>query len=369
MYTWGHIEILKAAIKESNIQFTTEELQQIYKGLRYPDFPCGSYHFDNQGRRMIFKDNICTLFSVFKDLNILPNYFASAYASHNGYYSVWHSMTYNPERPVYKINRDIMDQIISFLSLCFVDENTGEVRPTPQCFWLGMALHVVMDSYSPAHTLRCNPETNCQSSIDQVKQYPATLTPAMQKANAVLKELKDRLMSISSKIDDDDKEQVSQILHDIFKKHKIRGLQKKHDLQKTAMFLYFHNHHQIRIKQEITEKNVEKKVPKDTAHVISMIRPIVTFFSYPQQSGWYHKLNDTIYMLKKNNLYDSAVSDCVQLIKMTIPLLQEKTITKNKVKKYLLQVYAFLFHHTFKLAPGVAQMNTGVSNQFYKRRL
>lgn len=363
MYTWGHLQILNEALKLLQSSLEKEQLVQLYKGLRYPDFPCGSYHFDKtNSKRMIFKDNICSLFSVFKDLNMLPNYFASSYASHNGYYSVWHSMTYNPERPVYKITRDIIDQIISFLSLAFIDENTGHVRPSPQFFWLGMALHVIMDSYSPAHTLRCPSTTTndaCQQYIDLVKQHPATLTPAMQKANAVLRELKDRLMTVSATVDDDDEEHVQEILQDIFKKYNIRNKTQKHELQKTALFLYFHNHHQIRIKKEITERDVSKRKTKSAKQ-----HPIITYFSYPQQSSWFHKINDTIFMLKRRNLYESAIHDTHQIIAMTISLTTQK-LTRSKVRSYLLQVYTYLYHNTFLMAPGVAEMPTGVDSRFY----
>ena len=182
MYTWGHNEILEEALKKTKYKFTQKQLEEIKKGLRYPDFPCGSYVFD-QGR-IVFKRTLCSLIRVFRDIT---NNFASSYASHNGYYSVWHSMTYNPERSVHKITRDIIDQIISFLSLCFLDENTGAVRSTPEYFWLGMALHVIMDSYSPAHTLRCSSSTNCQTLLDLARMNPAKLTPGMRKANEVLK--------------------------------------------------------------------------------------------------------------------------------------------------------------------------------------
>ena len=349
MYTWGHNEILEKALEKLDYTLTKNQLKELKIGLRYPDFPCGSYVF-HQGR-IIFKRTLCSLFRTFRDLT---NNFASSYASHNGYYSVWHSMTYNPERSVRKITRDIIDQIISFLSLCFLDENTGHLRTNPEYFWLGMALHVVMDSYSPAHTLRC--QNNCKKSIALVKANPTQLTSKMRKANLVLRELKDRLMHISHSIDNDDEHEINKILQDIFKTHNIHH---KHqaEISKVALFIFFHNHHQISIKKQITDKDISNYTRKYKSN----LQPIVTYYSYPQQPMWFHKLNDSTYMLHKLNLYQSAIDDCIEILNLTRELDR-----KIKVKRYLMKVYIYLFHKTFKLAHNVADNNTGVSQGFYK---
>lgn len=357
MYTWGHLEIFNVVLQMRQ-HLLKDQIEQIKKGLLYPDFPCGSYLF-NKGR-MKFKYKVCSLFRIFKDLSILPNYFASSYASHNGYYSVWHSMTYNPERPVFKIARDIMDQIIAFLSLCFVNENSGMMRDEPTLFWLGMALHVIMDSYSPAHTLRCVGD-NCRKYIELAKAHPAKLTPAMHKANVVLKELKDSLMSIASEVDDDDEHQVTEVLANLYKKHRIRDARKKDELMKTAMFIYFHNHHQIHVKELVTNKDVSSKLLKG-----KFVRPIVTFYSYPQQSAWFHKLNDTMFMLNRKGLKEAVVHDCDEVLTMTFEFLKEPHKNKCKLKRYLRKVYAYLYHNTFTVAPGAAEINTGVAQTFYR---
>jgi hypothetical protein len=351
MYTWGHNEILQMALESSN--FTPEQLKAIKLGLRYPDFPCGLYMF--QDGRLVLTKSLCSLIQTFKDVT---NNFASSYASHNGYYSVWHSMTYSPERSVAKITRDIIDQVISFLWLCFVDENTEESRPEPEYFWLGMALHIIMDSYSPAHTLRCSAgaSADCKDLIKAVKAHRAKLTATMRKNNAVLKDLKDDLLKIARTIGQDDEQHVEQVLNYIYQKHHIKSQGKKSELAKIAMFMLFHNHHQLAIKK-ITDAPVRQRRRQATA-------AIVTYYSYPQQNIWFHKVHDTIFMLHQMKLYDDVVSDCSTILKMTQQVDPSKL---SSVKQYLKKVHAFCVTKIFALAPEVENIGTGVSRAFYSR--
>lgn len=373
MYTWGHIELLQEVLETCSAtgktcHLTRKQKERLERGLKYPDFPCGTYTFDEKDpSRMVFKDEICSLLNVLKDISLLPNYFAASFASHNGYFSVWHSMTYNPERPVYKIARDIIDQIIAFLSLCFLDENTGLVRKVPNLLWVGMALHVIMDSYSPAHTLRCprGTEETCTALVKRVKAHPAKQGRESKKANRVLKELKDRLMQISETIESNDKQHIEAILTELTAKHKIVDKKARQQLKATAMFLFFHNHHQIKIKRVITDKIVhERKRVMDVKS--ELIAPIVTFYSYPEQSSWFHKVNDTLWMLDRKGLREALLYDCSVVMSRTMKLVtQDGPITRRAVKAYLQGVYAYLTHATFKLAEGVADMNTGVDKSFF----
>lgn len=404
MYTEGHLEILQEALNSENCKssctnssFTASQLRSIKEGLKYPDFPCGKYAFDpSDPKRVVFDARICSLFNVIADLSIAPNYFASSFASHNGYFSVWHSMTYDPDRTVQQISRDVMDQIIAFLSLAFCDENTGRVRPQPRLFWLGMALHVIMDSYSPAHTLRLPAHSSASGSaavevstgeysalVERVRAHPATQTAAVRKSNAVLRELKDALMAVAERVDADDAQQIDAVLAALFAKHHIRDKTRRKDLSKMAMFLYFHNHHQIRIKRQITDLNISA-APKPRDQIGRGLRnAIVTFFSYPQQSAWFHKVNDLMLTVRSKNLAEPAVQDCAQILQMTRKLCdlyraaktarsvskvgpqQKQKPSRKDVTTYLKRVYVFLQKATFKLTPGVSQMRTGVAESFY----
>ena len=277
MYTSGHEIILKRAIDmlDSNIHayLNGDNMKNLFQGLKYPDFPCGTYKLvpikkkntrnstatnketKQTEVKLIFERKLCSLFKLFGDLD---NVLASAFSSHNGYYSVWHSMTYNPERPVYKISRDILDQIMGFLRLSVYSDFNRDIGD--RFFWLGMALHTIMDSYSPAHTLRLQSSTEDPTDLlDAVKTYPADMNNKTLQVNAILKDLKDALMPIAENIDSDDPEMIEQVVKHIAKKHKVKGSKQFHQLRGAAMFLYFFNHHQLKIKSWVATQTPNTK--------------------------------------------------------------------------------------------------------------
>lgn len=378
MYTSGHEAILRDALKRLGSGEAPEhgDVKLLLKGLKYPDFPCGSYQLDaheldahrhdGHGRLgMSFKRKSCSLFQLLHDVTLRPNIFASAFASHNGYFSVWHSMTYDPQRTVGQITRDIIDQVLSFLLLAVSDDTPERMR----FFWLGMALHVVMDAYSPAHVLRVtSARTKCGVTCLQelAKAHPAHMSPEMQESNIVMRELKDRLMKISVRIGADDARAIADTVADICARYHITSSKDRKQLENTAHFLFFHNHQQNRIKRlqqtgQLRTVSTAEQIPYYRG---SVKRPIVTYYYYPQQSSWFHKWNDRVAAAKQEDLYESAVRDTVVLMRLHAACVSRGG-DAGQVADFLQRCKNYLVHVTFKLAQGSESMRTGVSNTFY----
>lgn len=356
MYTAGHEHILQEALKRmNNLDMLDKHNLSILKdGLKYPDFPCGKYGIDATRSQLTFERKVCSVLGLLTDLN---NVFASAFSSHNGYFSVWHAMTYNPARPVYKINNDILDQIMGFLSLACNSEGSD------QYFWLGMALHTIMDSYSPAHVLRSGgQDQDMQAIIDRVKQHPVKHDATTVKFNAILRDLKDALLPVAKVIESEDAPEIEAIVQKIVQTHNVPKRQLEH-IRALAMFLYFYNHHQLKTKEWFADQTPRRK-SKAQRHVDKLInaaqvRPIITYLFYPQQSSLFHKIHDTLRAARAQGLEELAIADTATILGLFL-----KRNPRNP-HVFLNAAHHYLAHVTFTIADGAENLETGVANSYW----
>ena len=152
-----HYQLLLLAIK-NNDKFTIQnnlilfngqeipksDIENMIKGLFYPDLPC-SYFFIKD-KHIDMKIRLCgvlKLASLGKDVK--NNMRSQIEESHNGRFSINHSMSDHHDKTNGEIRNNILARCIIVL---FVFLETKDFS------FLGYLLHIMQDSYSPVHTFR-----------------------------------------------------------------------------------------------------------------------------------------------------------------------------------------------------------------------
>jgi hypothetical protein len=122
---------------------TEENIENLIKGIFYPDLPC-SYFFINNNIEM--KVRLCSVTKILSlGKNISNNMRSQIEESHNGRFSINHSMADHPD----KLNIDIRDSIVSkCIILLYL------LLTTKDYSFLGYILHIIQDSFSPVHSFR-----------------------------------------------------------------------------------------------------------------------------------------------------------------------------------------------------------------------
>lgn len=133
-----------------------KRFRSLINGLYYPDLPCASRTLRNG---VVTHDEIklCSLKNLFLSAT---DHLHEAYASHNGSMAYLHAMAPTPVATIGRVRDSVVRQLLVLFAAGVRDETTVGLdrsdlsEAMPNAFWLGQALHVLMDSYSPAHTLR-----------------------------------------------------------------------------------------------------------------------------------------------------------------------------------------------------------------------
>ena len=382
MYTSGHIEICDAAFKlmgeklRKNFLNSYEgdvSIKNLIIGLKYPDFPCGKYKFD-KGRVKMTK-TLCSIFKLIDDIIVIPNLYSVSYSSHNGYYSIWHAMSYNPNRTVFETARDITDHIMALCKLAIMDETLD--NPGPNSFWLGFALHAIMDSYSPAHIIRGNTKKNIDyaaiinKSIN-INTNTRIVSPREKKEIRYVYKLKEDIASLPE--DQRTEEHVTHILETLFKSNGIKKKSDKKDMTQLAnLFIFHHNEldeiNKIRSIVTKTAKNAVGYIPNDddVYKKMAMYQNIINFYYYPNQTTYFHKKHDLISSVKEYNMYEQCILDCYVILRLYKEALISLKSAESKIDKievmysYLHKVYKYLVNKTLKVHPDCYKARTGIS--------
>jgi hypothetical protein len=150
-------------------KLSEKNIEELVKGLFYPDLPCAYFFIKDNHIEMI--PRLCSVLELSSlGKNITKNVRSQIEESHNGRYSINHSMTDNPD----KTNSEIRDAIIArFIIIFYIFLVTKDYS------YLGMILHSIHDSYSPVHSFRVKSDTNNNktytteqmiSSFENIKQ-------------------------------------------------------------------------------------------------------------------------------------------------------------------------------------------------------
>lgn len=333
----------KRLLKGLRLPFVTWKLLRY--GLKYPDFPCGKYELSADGR-LNFKQRLCSLFRLVNDLSIFPDIFSVSYSSHNGYFSLWHAMTFDPRKSNSTVANEVIRQVLMFCMLA-VKDNTLKEGAQPNAFWLGMALHTIMDSYSPAHVARDGapdhiPSTSAQNI--QLKDY--------QHIN-LFQELKSSLKDVSKSLEVSDRRDVDAIVSKLCSKYNVKGAHKQKKLRRLADFFYFQN-----FQEHTLTSYLSRGRGKRTANLYKLFFnnndryqgiKVRSFYFYLSQDAMFHKKNDMIRSVKLNKLYYPAILDTYIFIKEFINVIKQNPLPIG-ITSYLQSVKGHLERYTLCLS-------------------
>jgi hypothetical protein len=369
MYISGHSEILEESIKDLDINFKNIKYEYVTNellgtGLKYPDFPCGEFKFKN--KKLQVTKRLCSILTIVDDIIVKPKMYSIAYSSHYGMFSIWHSMTFDPHKSVKEVRDEIVDHLITLARLSLRDTNISRDKPVPNIFWLGMVIHTIMDSYSPAHLLR--KDTRDIDYNHLIKHYLPTnkiqVDKQMEEHLEIVKELKEKVKPIAFTIDDTDEKELEQIVKEVANKHKIAQKSGIKQLTKLAKFFYFHINKFTSFdqKRSVLLKKVEHITVPRPKH------PIVNFYYYPAQKGLFHKKYDLIYYCKQLGLYEDCIQDIQFVLKLYFEVINNpKGYGEYQVNVFLNKLHTYLMKKTFAIVPSCQKFLSGLDIEAYEK--
>ena len=319
MYTSGHVEILRDALNTAAFKIDdASDLETLVKAVSYPDFPCGKIEIVGSD---VVVDRMESCGFVKLALSLMFDKLSLGNQSHNGFYAVWHAMTLDPDKTVENVAKNIREYIMICMKLAHERDSF---------FWLGFALHIVMDAYSPAHVMRRGGVGgDDHDRVTYLRLHDSEL-PAKDKKNVAL------LSSIVSKV-------VDGVAHGTSARAIVDAFPKRQ--RDTAAFVLF-DHLQRR-----TLKPCESSSSSSSSS--SSKCQVMNFYYYPQQRGLFHKDYDRISRVKEAGVYDACVSDVRAMISL---FLRRRRLTKDAFLKHVCRL---IETRTLRIHPGCRTVETG----------
>ncbi len=152
MFISGHKHILEQALKNTNLNFSRQVLDELHDGMIFPDLACSQFQV-SKSKSSVFltKQENCWIFKLFKIIHGKYYGFSTIYQFQRGALSILHSMGNSIDMPMKKTRNHILNMILGFLDAT-VHGDHG--MPAKTAFWIGVILHIVTDSYPKGHTIR-----------------------------------------------------------------------------------------------------------------------------------------------------------------------------------------------------------------------
>jgi len=322
MFISGHIEIIQDVIDNYlppdffnfNLRKKNKQLiKDLFIGLQYPDAPCGKYKIASDNTILFKRAKLCEYINFLKLFSSVYYGESKIFQFHKGYFAHLHSMSTDPENTVLKIRDKIITSIIGYALLAFYDNTlfaeTREMKPN--FFWIGIILHIITDSYSPAHTIRNNNYTK--------------ISP-VEKDTELLERLK-----IHEEIKTLAKEDK------LYKKHEFKYKNAQlWNIYKVFKFEY--NINKI-IKKEFDFKLMTKTYKTHPGDIQS-------FQYYDYQSSVMHAQYDLLSYVKDNkNIYKRMIHEC-----KTLFVLYKHAIETQDIHKFIKDLVELLLNGTYRIS-------------------
>lgn len=329
MYVSGHIEILNDIFSQlPKNYFDKKFINRIYNGVEFVDSPCGLYKY--QDKHIHFKTHkICGLSFFFELFDNVKHGEGHMFQFHKGFFAHLHSMTTDPDNTVNKIRNKIVKSILAYSLLALYGNRIFDKNPEMKLYgaWVGMIMHIITDSYSPAHTIRH--KNILTKEITSIPPLDKTLEMRL-KVHEEIKRLA-KLDKIYTNADDFHKNLLSKFPDNTFVKnfkHKLWGSYK--------LFKFEYD----------TRKVVDNKIKLQNKLYPDKNGDIITFQYYPGQTFLSHSKYDLMYYIKNDKeLYERMINEC----KTYLILLHEVIETKN-IKLFLSKVMELMLSRTFHIS-------------------
>lgn len=367
MYITGHIEIVNDILSQkifnnyfNKKMFSNFSRQNIIKGLRYVDIPCGIYEIENN--KVLFKKRkLCNLTSLLQLYSHETRSETQIYQQHKGFFSHLHSMSTDPENNMLKIRNKIIISILGYSLLAIYDNNVFDNNPIkqPNTIWIGMIMHIITDSYSPAHTMRnknahyyimktiINDDLNKKIRLNVHEQIKvlAKQNFLYQKKHIFIQAI---LLEITKENNNDTIENTN--------KYIISQKKQLFNMYKSFKFEYNTNKLVRKMVKEIDDKDKDKDKDKQEnkntkkkeieIEIQKEIQGDIVAFQYyeGQPLGLHNKLDFLSYIKNDTKLYKRMLSECTEYL-----LLYKEAIDGGDVLLFLNKVLHLLTEKTFHI--------------------
>jgi hypothetical protein len=333
MYVSGHLEILDdiLAILPNdyfNREYKNITIKLLQHGVKYPDGPCGVYDQIDEYHVMLRESKLCKFKNIFKLFNDVEYGESQIFQVHLGFFSHVHSMSTSPENNMLKIRNKILTSIIGYALLSVYDNNVFDKIPefSPNIFWLGIILHIVTDSYCPAHTIR-------GEKTKYTKNYILKETDPDKIER--LKFHKD-IKTLAKK------DTLYQSREDFYKELSQISLNKfpmKNQYWKIYKVFKFEYDCNKLVKNIINVNKTELKTKENKE------TDITAFQYYGDQSKILHlRLDFLRYVKNDSEMYDRMIKECVEIMK-----IYKEVLETQDVHKFINKLFIFLLKNTFNI--------------------
>jgi hypothetical protein len=335
MYISGHLEILEDIItKLPKDFFTKDELKELEIGLIYPDKPCGRYEISDLSIK--FNKKICEITKLLRMFDDKHFGESKVYQFHKGYFTHLHSMSTDSNNSVLKMRNKIIVSILGYSLLTIYDDTIFSKNPVikPNTFWLGIILHIITDSYSPAHTIRDpkipTTKINLDTNIDIDKQMRLDvheIIKSLAKKSIIFKDKDEFIITLAKEVKDA-KDFINSQSRSLWKIYKVFKFE--YDTNKLINRLLKNNKIDL-LKTQNNNKN--------------NYGDIISFQYYPEQSMLMHLRLDLLTYVKDNpRIYKRLINECLEVLKLYKEVLETKDINK-----FILNMYQFIITRTFNI--------------------
>jgi hypothetical protein len=365
MFISGHEEILEDAIKASGMIITNETLEQLRKGIVFPDLSCATF-----SRNPKFKSGIeiqqrdhCSWTKLLKILHGKEFGFSTIYQFQRGALTMLHSMSHYLDTPTKVVREHILATILALLVTCAHGEH-GFAAKSP--FWIGIILHIMTDSYPKSHTLR-----EGYHSEPLVLPYNTTEFGKTKTARRIIN---NQLVKIAR---DDDVYNQDVLINEL--KAKLANVtspeilyyltKKQSSIHHSYLIYKF-----LRFNKTTSGSYMRKLgIPRDVGIYSHSSKQydLIGFQSYDFQSGVFHKKEDLLSSTKSNPIYNSRIlPEVITVLRKYNDFLQNKLTDSEFIRKTFIHIATTTFSISAKSAKHLPAFPlVGLSNEFKIKKI
>jgi hypothetical protein len=352
MFIQGHIEIIqdildnhlpKNFFKFIDDPIDKKLLKNLYIGLQYPDAPCGKYEISSNHSILFKRAKICEITKLFKLFSGATYGESKIFQFHKGYFAHLHSMSTDPENTVLKIRNKIINSIIGYALLAVYDDtllNTDR-QIKPNLFWIGIILHMITDSYSPAHTIRdrnyikVKPVEKDKALLERLEVHELIKTLAKQDKLYEKQEFIESLLNLSN--------------------HKMYIRVHKSQFWKIyKVFKFEYDINKVIKKEFDTNKSLHKSYKEQEGDIIS-------FQYYDSQNILAHAQYDLLsYVKDKPHVYHRMITECKALL-----ILYKTAIETKNTPKFIKDLVKLLLNGTYRISKENLKHKTDIITNYF----
>ena len=366
-----HIELLHKALSNMTLP-STISIVDIEKGLKYPDIPCGKYAFDKSHAHVnMVQKKLCESGASKFLTSYIKSWLTGDKAgydefdqSHNGFGALNHATTGRNDRSVQQVADRVVDRLLVYMYLAIFDSVNGNtVRPNG--FWLGAALHVLMDGYSPAHVVRLHGLPLCTHDPEKLLDKMNRTIPTPSPVKTTERKTRDFVRHVI--LDAIYKHKVfkspKELLVHIAKRAKAQKMQIEtsltiHDVYEFYMFMYFYTDARNHLKKEIARSDVAATATTTANAKATNYYQVIDFQNYSKQDPLYHLWFDSKAEVEKYGLHSVIIQETQYICRSFFDLIASGQSHKA-IGAYLKELEAHLRNYTFSVHPLFANRISG----------